>query len=109
MGGLVKPEEVGIQYAMLSSSHRFSDRMKLLSLTTSMRFVKYFLLSRFYLTFSKLIITQEFARSGRRGYGDGKSILLDVRVVLLNTMVFRFDGWFSHRTSSCLELWEPRN
>jgi hypothetical protein len=111
MGGLVKPEEVGIQYSMLimSSSHHFSDRMNLLSLTTSMRFVKYLFLSQFYLTFSKLIITQEFARSGRRGYGDGKSIPLDVRVVLLTTTVLRFDGWFSHRTSSCLELWEPRN
>lgn len=74
-----------------------------------MRFVKYLFLNQFYLTFSKLIITQEFARSGRRGYGDGKSILLDAGMALLTTSVLRFNGWFSYRTSSCLELWEPRN
>ena len=102
----MKPEEVSIQYSILAS---LSDRMNFLSLTTFMRFVMYILLMSFYLTLSKLIITQEFARSGRRGYGDGESILSDVRVLLLTTTVPRFDGWFSHRTSSCLELWQLRD
>ncbi len=70
MGGIVTPEEVGpFQKITLTASLS----MCFCSSITSMRFVDVSALIHDYDRLDEqLIITQEFARTGRRGYGDGE-------------------------------------
>ena len=69
MNGLVQPEEVCVLFHQLARELRLS-----ISLTTSMKYFSLFVYHRVVaLTFSQLIVTQEFARCGCRGYADGMS------------------------------------